>query len=519
MANTIIVLDYGGQYAQLITRRVRESKVYSELLPWNTPQEEVMSYTPKGIILSGGPNSIYDPDAPDLPKYLLESRLPVLGICYGMCAITHALGGVVASAIEREYGSAQMVTISNNPLLEDGEQTVWMSHGDRIESPPPGFIPLAKSDNSPVAAMGNIELNWYGLQFHPEVLHTPGGKDMLSRFVIDICQATPNWTPKSVIEQSVQQIKDQVGDQKVLSAVSGGVDSSVATALVHQAIGEQMVSVFVDHGLLRKGEATQVVGTFRNNLGVELIAVDAKDEFMKALEGVIDPEQKRKIIGELFIRVFEEQAAKLGMPPFLVQGTIYPDVIESRGPEREQAHLIKTHHNVGGLPDDHAFELVEPLRYLFKDEIRKVGEELGLPEEIVWRQPFPGPGLAIRCLGEVTEERIRKLKEVDAIFIDEMKAAGLLKLELGAETQQGSSQAFAVLLPVKSVGVMGDMRTYQETIVLRAVSTEDFMTADWARLPYDLLAKVSNRIVNEVSGVNRVVYYITSKPPATIEWE
>jgi GMP synthase (glutamine-hydrolysing) len=394
-----------------------------------------------------------------------------------------------------------------------------MSHGDRINALPPGFIPLAKTDNSPIAAMGNLDLNWYGLQFHPEVMHTPGGKEILSRFIFDICQAQPDWTPKSVIEQSIEKIKTQVGDEKVLSAVSGGVDSSVATALVHKAVGDQLVSIFVDHGLLRKGEARQVVKTFRKHLGIELIAVDAKDEFLGALKGVLDPEEKRKAIGELFIRTFEEQAAKLGKPPFLVQGTIYPDVIESRGPERAEAHLIKTHHNVGGLPDDHSFELVEPLRYLFKDEIRRVGLALGLPEDIVWRQPFPGPGLAIRCLGEVTEERVQKLREADAIFIEEMEKAGMLRLDTTDGERQGSSQAFAALLPVKSVGVMGDARTYQETIVLRAVATDDFMTADWVRLPNDLLAQVSNRIVNEVGGVNRVVYDITSKPPATIEWE
>jgi GMP synthase (glutamine-hydrolysing) len=350
-------------------------------------------------------------------------------------------------------------------------------------------------------------------------MHTPGGKDILARFVLDICGARPEWTAKSVIEENIRNIKAQVGEQKVLSAVSGGVDSSVATALVHNAIGEQLVSVFVDHGLLREGEAVQVVKTFREHMGIELIAVNAKDEFLDALKGILDPEEKRKTIGELFIRTFEEQAAKLGKPPFLVQGTIYPDVIESRGPERAEAHLIKTHHNVGGLPEDHAFELVEPLRYLFKDEIRKVGIELGLPEDIVWRQPFPGPGLAIRCLGEVTEERLEKLREADAIFLEEMEEAGLLRLKTFEREQEGSAQAFAVLLPVKSVGVMGDARSYQETIVLRAVATDDFMTADWVRLPDELLARVSNRIVNEVGGVNRVVYDITSKPPATIEWE
>jgi len=519
MANTIIVLDFGSQYSQLITRRVRELNVYSELFPWNSDQKEIMSYKPKGFILSGGPNSVYEKNAPQLPKYVLESDLPILGICYGMCTLTHSLGGVVAPAKEREYGLAEFNTISNNPLISDGLQPVWMSHGDLIESPPDGFIPLGVTNNSPIAAMGNLEKKWYGLQFHPEVVHTPAGTEIIKRFVIDICDINPNWTPKNVTEISVQQIKEQVGNEKVLSAVSGGVDSSVATALVHKAVGDQLVSVFVDHGLLRKNEAGQVVELVRNNLGVELIVVDAKTEFMNALKGVVEPEEKRKIIGELFIRIFEQQAKNLGNPPFLVQGTIYPDVVESRGTERSEAHLIKTHHNVGGLPEDISFDLVEPLRYLFKDEVRKVGESLGLPASIVWRQPFPGPGLAIRCLGKITEKRIQILKEADAIFIDELRNAGLLEMKTIDGALQGTSQAFAALLPVKSVGVMGDLRTYQETIALRAVTTEDFMTADWARLPQNLLAKVSGRIVNEVKGVNRVVYDITSKPPSTIEWE
>ena len=519
MANTIIVLDFGSQYSQLITRRVRELNVYSELFSWNTSKDKIMSYEPKGIILSGGPNSVYEPDAPQIPDYILESGLPILGICYGMCALTHSLGGVVSAATDREYGLANLTTSIDNPLLDNGEQPVWMSHGDNIETAPAGFIPLAQTNNSPIAAMGNLEKNWFGLQFHPEVMHTPGGKQIISRFVIDICKVNPEWTSQNVIDLSVQQIKEQVGNHRVLSAVSGGVDSSVATAIVQKAVGDQLVSIFVDHGLLRKGEANQVVETFQNNLGVELIVVDAKEEFLRALKSVVDPEKKRKIIGELFIRIFEKQAKSLGMPPFLVQGTIYPDVIESRGPERAEAHLIKTHHNVGGLPEDFSFDLVEPLRYLFKDEVRKVGESIGLPAEIVWRQPFPGPGLAIRCLGEVTKERIKKLKEADAIFIEELSKADLLRMNIVDGKIQGTSQAYAALLPVKSVGVMGDIRTYQETIALRAVTTEDFMTADWARLPHELLAKVSSRIVNEVKGVNRVVYDISSKPPATIEWE
>ncbi|MDH3942886.1 MAG: glutamine-hydrolyzing GMP synthase, partial [Anaerolineae bacterium] len=439
MKNTIIVLDFGGQYAQLIARRVRESNVYSELFPWNAPQQEIMSHEPKGFILSGGPNSIYERDAPQLPEYILESGLPLLGICYGMCAITQALGGIVEPAREREYGQAASRTLEENPLLEDGEHLVWMSHGDRIEALPPGFTRLAESENSPIAAMGHLQKRWYGLQFHPEVLHTSGGKQILERFVLDICAAAPDWTPGSVIEASVAQIRAQVGDQKVLAAVSGGVDSSVAAALVHKAVGDQLSAVFVDHGLLRKGEAAQVVSAFRQGLGVELVAVDAKEDFLDALKGVVDPERKRKIIGERFIRLFEQQAEQMGSPPFLVQGTIYPDVIESRAPERGEAHLIKTHHNVGGLPEDHAFELVEPLRYLFKDEIRRLGHDLGLPDEILWRQPFPGPGLAIRCLGEVTEERLRTLKEADAIFTEELDKAGLLRWDVDGEGQ-GSSQ-------------------------------------------------------------------------------
>jgi GMP synthase (glutamine-hydrolysing) len=529
MHNTIVILDFGSQTSQLIARRVRESQVYCELLPWNADPTRVMALQPKGYILSGGPNSVYEPGAPQVPGYVLDSGLPVLGICYGMQALTYALGGRVASSTEREYGPASVVVVAPNDLIPSGEYPVWMSHGDRIESPPQGFIPLAMSENSPVAAMGNLIRGYYGVQFHPEVHHTPGGTEILRRFVVAICQATPDWTPESIIQESVARIRAQVGGERVLSAVSGGVDSSVATALVHQAIGDQLSAVFVDNGLLRKGEAEQVVETFRETLGVKLYPVNAVEEFMDALAGITEPEQKRKIIGEKFIRIFEAQARKLGQPSFLVQGTIYPDVVESSAPDRAQAHKIKTHHNVGGLPEDIQFELVEPLRYLFKDEVRKVGETLGLPAEMVWRQPFPGPGLAVRCLGEVTWERLEKLREADAIFTQELDQAGLLRMETHTPDSprqvglrlgvRGSAQAFAVLLPVRSVGVMGDLRTYQEAVALRAVTTEDFMTADWARLPHELLAQIANRIVNEVAGVNRVVYDITSKPPATIEWE
>jgi GMP synthase (glutamine-hydrolysing) len=523
MTDTIVVLDFGSQYSQLIARRVRELQVFSELLPWNTPAEKVLALDPKGFILSGGPASIYEPGAPQMPAYLLETGLPILGICYGMQALTHALGGKVGASSAREFGPAQVETLAPNPLVPPGTQPVWMSHGDRIEQPPPGFQSLGRSSNSPIAIMGDLSRQYYGVQFHPEVRHTPGGKEILRRFAVEICHAHPEWTPASIIATSIQNIRQQVGEQMVISAVSGGVDSSVATAMVQRALGDQLVAVFVDTGLLRQGEAQQVKVALQDTLGVELIVVDAAERFLDALHSVTHPESKRRIIGELFIRIFEEQARLLGHPHFLVQGTIYPDVVESSAPERAQAQRIKTHHNVGGLPTDMHFELVEPLRYLFKDEVRLVGESLGLPLELVWRQPFPGPGLAVRCLGEVTLERLERLRAADAIFTQELKNAGLLRMHTAEEPvtngESGTAQAFAVLLPVRSVGVMGDTRTYQETVALRAVTTEDFMTADWARLPPELLAHIANRIVNEVSGINRVVYDITSKPPGTIEWE
>lgn len=519
MTDSVAILDFGSQYTQLIARRVREAHVYCELFPWYADQEKVMALKPKGFILSGGPSSIYEAGAPQTPAYVLETRLPILGICYGMQALTHALGGKVSPSHEREYGPAQLEAVISNPLIPLGRQRVWMSHGDRIERVPDGFISLAESDNSPVAAMGDVSRGYFGVQFHPEVRHTPGGNEILRRFVVDICQARPEWTPNSIIAASVEHIRQQVGDNRVLAAVSGGVDSSVATALVHRAVGSQLSAVFVDHGMLRQGEAAQVVEVFQKTLGVKLNAVNAIEEFLEALKGIIDPEQKRRIIGEKFIRTFESQARNMGMPDFLVQGTIYPDVVESSAPDRSQAARIKTHHNVGGLPEDMKFSLVEPLRYLFKDEVRAVGEALGLPHEMVWRQPFPGPGLAVRCLGEITWDRLESLRAADAIFTSELAEAGLLHMSEGESGLLGSAQAFAVLLPVRSVGVMGDFRTYQEVVALRAVTTEDFMTADWARLPADLLAKVANRIVNEVKGVNRVVYDITSKPPSTIEWE
>jgi GMP synthase (glutamine-hydrolysing) len=519
MTDAIAILDFGSQYAQLIARRVREIQVYCELFPWNTPAAQVTELNPKGYILSGRPASVYEDGAPYIPPYVLKSGLPILGICYGMQALTHALGGRVAASSAREYGLAELEVFATNPLIREGRQPVWMSHGDRIETPPPGFSALGRSDHSPVAFMGDLGHGYFGLQFHPEVHHTPGGKEILRRFVLEICQARPEWTPESIISEGVRRVRDQVGKEMVLSAVSGGVDSSVATAMVQRAVGEQLAAVFVDTGLLRQGEATQVQTALHERLGVELITVQAEEQFFRALDGVTAPEQKRRIIGELFIRIFEEQASQLGAPRYLVQGTIFPDVVESSAPDRAQAQRIKTHHNVGGLPEEMNFELVEPLRYLFKDEVRLVGEALGLPAELVWRQPFPGPGLAVRCLGEITPERIQRLRAADAILTGELAAAGLLRLASQNGLVSGSAQAFAILLPVRSVGVMGDKRTYQEAVALRAVTTEDFMTADWARLPYDLLARVANRIVNEVGGVNRVVYDITSKPPATIEWE
>lgn len=511
MTDSIAVLDFGSQYAQLIARRVREAQVYCELFPWNASADKVLSIHPKGFILSGGPRSVYEPGAPQIQRYILDSGLPILGICYGMQALTHALGGQVDPSAQREYGLALLEPLMPSSLSMLSQ--VWMSHGDRITRMPDGFIALATSDNSPYAAMGDMKRKYFGVQFHPEVHHTPHGEEVLRHFAVEICGAQPNWTPASIIEEAVARIRKQVRAERVLAAVSGGVDSSVATALVHEAIGDQLVAVFVDTGLLRRGESEQVAAAFRERMHVELVAVDAGQEYFAALKGVTEPEQKRRIVGEKFIRLFEAQAKSLGQPRFLVQGTIYPDVVESSAPDRKQAERIKTHHNVGGLPDDMQFELVEPLRYLFKDEVRAVGEALGLPENMVWRQPFPGPGLTVRCLGEVTPERVARLRAADAIFQEELSKAGLIGKGFSL------SQAFVVLLPVRSVGVMGDQRTYQEAAAIRAVSTEDFMTADWARLPHDLLAHVANRIVNEVDGINRVVYDITSKPPGTIEWE
>jgi GMP synthase (glutamine-hydrolysing) len=515
--DSIAILDFGSQYTQLIARRVRKLQVYCELFPHDAPAERVLALRPKAFILSGGPNSVYDPDAPKLPDYVLKSGLPVLGICYGMQLLAQALGGQVRASDHREYGPATLTQTAPSLILPDTNFKIWASHGDQVDLPPPGFHVVATSENCSIAAMEDPVRKLFGLQFHPEVNHTQQGWAYFSHF-LEIANVKAEWTPISIIEESLTKIRAQVGDAPVFAAVSGGVDSSVAAALVHRAVGDQLTCLFVDTGLLRAGEPQMVVEAFRETLGAKLIAVNAAEEFLDALSGVADPEQKRKIIGEKFIRIFEREALTPALAPkgkekrrFLVQGTIYPDVVESRGPERPAAAKIKTHHNVGGLPEDLGFELVEPLRYLFKDEVRAVGLELGLRESLVWRQPFPGPGLAVRCLGEVTWERLETLRAADKILTDELGRAGLLR--------NGTAQAFAVLLPVRSVGVMGDGRTYQEVCALRAVTTDDFMTADWARLPYDVLARISSRIVNEIKGINRVVYDITSKPPATIEWE
>jgi GMP synthase (glutamine-hydrolysing) len=509
--SSVLVVDFGAQYAQLIARRVRECHVYSEIVPHDLPVDEIAKRNPSAVILSGGPKSVYEPGAPSVDPALFDLGVPVLGICYGQQAMAKVLGGEVARTGIAEFGKSELQVGEQSSVLFrelPREQTVWMSHNDAVVAPPEGFTPVASSPASPVAAFEDPGRRLFGVQFHPEVSHTPWGLDLLKRFLYDGCELMPSWTMTSIIEQAIDEIRRVVGTERIVCALSGGVDSSVAAALVHRAVGDQLTCVFVDHGLLRAGEAEQVEETFRRHLKIDLVHVKAADRFLEKLAGVDDPETKRKIIGETFIRVFEEVARDdLEDARFLVQGTLYPDVIESG---TRDAAKIKSHHNVGGLPEDMNLTLVEPLRNLFKDEVRKMGEELGLPEEIVWRQPFPGPGLAVRIIGDVTRERLELLRAADSIVVEEMRRAGLMR-EIW--------QSFAVLPAVRSVGVMGDERTYGHPIVLRAVTSEDAMTADWARLPYDLLERISTRVVNEVPGINRVVYDITSKPPGTIEWE
>ncbi|MDO8750391.1 MAG: glutamine-hydrolyzing GMP synthase [Dehalococcoidia bacterium] len=508
----VVIIDFGSQYSRLIARRVRECHVYCEIVPPTAAWEAVAHLNPRGVILSGGPASVYETNAPMAPMWVYQSKLPVLGICYGMQVMAHQLGGKVVASATREYGHAVLNQNGTDSPIFDGLPTslpVWMSHGDRIAEMPPGFRSLAYTDNSPIAVMGSDGM--IGFQFHPEVVHTPQGKDLLANFLLKICGCQGTWTAENFVAEAVARVREQVGQGKIICALSGGVDSAVAAVLIHRAVGDQLTCIFVNNGLLRREEPERVLEVFRRHLKLNLIYVDAEERFLNRLKGIIDPEQKRRAIGEEFIRVFEDQAAEsLGHVDFLAQGTLYPDVIESQTAENPAAAKIKTHHNVGGLPKTMSLRLVEPLRYLFKDEVREVGLALGMPEDVVYRQPFPGPGLAIRILGEVTREKLEVLRACDWIVMDEIKGANLYR-QLW--------QSFAVLTDARSVGVMGDFRTYGYVAAVRAVTSQDAMTADWARLPYDVLTKISDRIVNEVPQVNRVVYDITSKPPGTIEWE
>ena len=518
--NKILILDFGSQYTQLIARRIREMNVFCEIHPYDTSETKIKEFNPQGIIFSGGPNSVYDQETPKAPQLAFDLNVPILGICYGMQTLCEQLGGKVVNSLKREFGHAEIRAHGHSRLFKDiqdktnpdghGLLDVWMSHGDKVEQMPDGFKIIASNSSTPIAAIADDERKIYGVQFHPEVTHTNQGFNILKRFVLEISECKPEWTMPNYIETAIEQIKNQVGDDDVILGLSGGVDSSVAAALLHQAIGKQLTCIFVDHGLLRKNEAKNVMQLFDKNLGVKVIHVNATEQFMNDLEGISDPEEKRKIIGRNFVEVFQEEAKKIKNAKWLAQGTIYPDVIESAGGKTKKGHNIKSHHNVGGLPESLHLKLLEPLRELFKDEVRQLGTALNLPHHMVYRHPFPGPGLGVRILGQVKFEYAELLREADAIFMEELEESGWY-----AKT----SQAFCVFLPVKSVGVMGDGRTYEYVVALRSVETTDFMTAKWSELPYSLLSKISNRIINEVKGINRVVYDISGKPPATIEWE